>query len=190
MTASGADAHWDPFSFPLECSLFSGSHTAARILARTEELLANNCIKPEQVSDIVMDNAANAKLAGEMAPFDSMPCAAHTLQLTVKKVLDDTDIAELLRKVRKIVGAFKHSALKVGELRDEQKALDMKQRKPVQDVKTRWNSVYMMIKFFVDNKEAVARVCFKHRQQAGKPPKRQRHSGYIKYLNTINRINK
>ena len=167
LTTHHLDADFDLVLLPLECSFFSGSHTAQRILHKTEQMLARSSISEQQVTTMVIDNAANAQLAGSLASFDSMPCAAHTLQLTVKQVLEQPDIAALLRKVRKIVGAFKHSALKVQELKDEQKRLGLNLRKLLQDVVTRWNSVYLMIDVFLDDKPAVEVVCLRHKDRAG-----------------------
>jgi len=174
LTTHHLDADFDLVLLPLECSFFSGSHTAQRILRKTEQMLVRSSISEQQVTAMVIDNAANAQLAGSLASFDSMPCAAHTLQLTVKQVLEQPEIAALLKKVRKIVGAFKHSALKVQELKDEQKRLGMKLRKLLQDVVTRWNSVYLMIDVFLDNKPAIEVVCLRHKDPVGNTNKRAR----------------
>lgn len=176
LTTTHLDVDFDLILLPLECALFTGSHTGLRILHKTEQMLERSSITPEQVSAMVIDNAANAKLAGNLASFDSMPCAAHTLQLTVKQVLEQPEIAALLKKVRKIVGAFKHSALKVHELKDEQKRLNMKLRKLLQDVVTRWNSVYLMIDVFLDNRKPVEVVCLRHKDPGASSVKRARTS--------------
>jgi hAT family C-terminal dimerisation region len=165
---------WELVALPLECAPFNGSHTAARMLTKIEQMLARSNISTERVSAIVMDNAANAKLAGEMAPFDSLPCTPHTLQLTVKKILDDPAIAKLLKVVRKIVGAFKHSALKVEELRHEQKQLGLKLLKLIQDVRTRWSSTYLMLHNFLLNRAAIEIVCMRHKDPAPAARKRSR----------------
>jgi hypothetical protein len=161
-------------ALPLECAPFNGSHTAARMLTKIEQMLARSNISTEHVSAIVMDNAANAKLAGEMAPFDSLPCTPHTLQLTVKRILDDPAIARLLKIVRKIVAAFKHSALKVEELRHEQKQLGLKLLKLIQDVRTRWSSTYLMLDNFLLNRAAIEIVCMRHKDPAPAARKRSR----------------
>lgn len=167
MTVHYIDSEWQLVSLPLECAAFGGSHTAVRIMQKTEQLLARNNISEELVSALVIDNAANVQLAGALASFDSVPCAPHTLQLTVKQILEDPAVAKLLRRVRKIVGAFKHSSLKVEELVREQEQLGLKVLRLIQDVKTRWASTYLMLVNFLKNRQAIAVVCMRHKYPAG-----------------------
>ena len=167
MTVHYIDSEWQLVSLPLECAAFGGSHTAVRIMQKTEQLLARNNIGEELVSALVIDNAANVQLAGALASFDSVPCAPHTLQLTVKQILEDPAVAKLLRRVRKIVGAFKHSSLKVEELIREQEQLGLKVLRLIQDVKTRWASTYLMLVNFLKNRQAIAVVCMRHKDPAG-----------------------
>lgn len=112
LTAHYLDGNFNMHSVPLECAPFPGSHTAERIKEKLEQLLERNGIPLDFVSAVVADNAANQSKAGDLCAFDSVPCAPHTLQLTVKDILEDPDWASLLKKARKVVGAFKHSALK------------------------------------------------------------------------------
>lgn len=99
-------------NLPVECSPFRGSHTAERIKEKTDDMLAAYGIETTFVSAVVADNAANQVAAGRLADFESLGCGPHTLQLTVKLVLEDSEVAQLLKLCRKIVGAIKHSALK------------------------------------------------------------------------------
>lgn len=116
LTAHYIDEGFQMHTIPLECAAFPGSHTAENIKRKLEQLLGRNDIPMEYVSALVADNAANQKAAGDLLSCDSVPCAPHTLQLTVKDILEDPDTASLLRKARKVVAAFKHSALK-GQVR-------------------------------------------------------------------------
>jgi hypothetical protein len=167
VTATGLDESFKLISLPLECSPFPGSHTAERIYEKLQQLLARNGIDEDYVSAIVADNAANQKRAGELAPYDSLGCAPHTLQLTVKLVLEDPLCAALLKKCRRIVGSFKHSALKVQELKAEQMRLKGTTRRVLQDVKTRWSSTFMSIDMLCDSQMAIHVVCARHADPDG-----------------------
>lgn len=162
LTASALDETFTLVNLPLECSSFDGSHTAERIYEKLQQLLARNGINESYVSAIVADNAANQKKAGELAPYDSLGCAPHTLQLTVKMILEDPVCAALLKKCRKLVGSFRHSAAKVQELKGEQQRLELPERRVIQDVKTRWSSTYMSIDMLCDNQMAINVVCARH----------------------------
>lgn len=163
-------------SLPLECSPFPGSHTSVRIVKKTEQLLKRNGISTERVSAMVIDNAANATLAGEMMDFDSVPCTPHTLQLTAKQILEQSSVARLLKVVRKIVGAFKHSGLKNEELRAEQIAVGLKKLRLIQDVRTRWASTYLMLVNFLLNMVPIKVVCMRHQDPNDGARKRARRA--------------
>lgn len=77
----------------------------------------------------------------------SYVCAAHRLQNSVKDAIVGKHIQSLLAASRKLVGHFKHSALKTSLLDDKQRELGVVQPKHVvQDVQTRWNSSFFMLK--------------------------------------------
>lgn len=147
---------------PLECAPFSGSHTAENILSKIQQLADRNGLSKTFISAMVADNAANQKKAGELASFESLACAPHTLQLTVKLILEDEDFKAVLNEARKVVKAFKHSALKGEELREEQKRLGLKLQRLLQDVRTRWSSTYLMLKTMCANRHAIDIVCTRH----------------------------
>lgn len=174
LTVSALDETFTMLSLPLECSSFPGSHTAERIYEKLQQLLVRNDIDESYVSAIVADNAANQKKAGDLAPYDSLGCAPHTLQLTVNLVLEDPVCAALLNKCRKIVASFKHSALKVQELKAEQQRLGLSQRRVIQDVKTRWSSTFMSIDMLCDNQMAINVVCARHADPNGSIGKKVR----------------
>ena len=91
-----------------------------------------------------------------------IPCAAHTLQLSVRAGLDLPGVALLTAKCRKLVGHFRHSAQATAKLKHVQKALKMKEVKLKQEVATRWSSTYDMIQRLIKLKAPVSRV--KNRQ--------------------------
>ena len=162
LTCHYIDGLMNLVSLPLECAPFPGSHTAERIFNKTADLLERNGISDERVAAVVADNAANQVAAGNLATFDCLPCGPHTLQLTVKKILDEPVIAAVLKKVRKIVGSFKHSAVKCEELQLEQKLAELPELRLRQDVPTRWSSTFLCLERFVRFRQCIDVVCARH----------------------------
>jgi zinc finger BED domain-containing protein 1 (E3 SUMO-protein ligase ZBED1) len=112
----------------------------------------------EKVTTFGTDNARNMTAALGMLPFQSMPCAAHSLQLSVNKAVAESGVDGLLAKCRKIVGHFKHSPANYVELKTQQIILSQRCEILTQDVPTRWNSSLHMIQRLLKNKEAVLKT--------------------------------
>jgi len=75
----------------------------------------------------------------------SIPCFAHTLNLLATKGIENVpELGSLLQTVKGIVSWFHHSVTASDELR---KVTD---KKLVQEVVTRWNSSYDMLKRFLE----------------------------------------
>ena len=162
LTTHYLDENFAAHSLTVECSPFPGSHTAEAIAAKTEQMLQRAGVPLSHVSAIVADNAANQALAGRLSDFDSVACVPHTLQLTVKQILDEPEVAETLAVSRSIVGSFKHSALKCAELKEEQKRLGLRMRRLLQDVRTRWSSTFRHLVTLLENKRAVNVMCSRY----------------------------
>lgn len=81
---------------------------------------------------------------------------AHTLQLAVHDgVLSQRSVSDCAAIGRKIVGHFCHSQLATSRLRDIQQELGMKTKMLQQDVATRWNSTFYMMKSLLGQKRAL-----------------------------------
>ena len=148
-------AHWITDSFTskqcvLHCSHFPGNHSSINIAANFKTLLSNWNISEEQVHIVVRDNAYNMQLGMELLEMDNMPCFIHVLQLIIKDSLfSQRAIKDMLANCRKMCGHFNHSSLACSALKQIQKELDPSLATallPVQDVPTRWNSTYLMLK--------------------------------------------
>ena len=109
----------------------------------------------EKITTLGTDSAPNMIAAGRIVPFEHLPCVAHLVQRAVVMSLRDAGFDGLLAKCRKVVGHFKHSPANSDELHAQQASLGKKQEELVQDVPTRWNTTYEMIKCLRNNKEAV-----------------------------------
>jgi hypothetical protein len=88
----------------------------------------------------ISDNAAT-----KLLKMHHLPYSAHTLNLTVNDAINGTpQLHYLLKKCRDIVGRFKRSIVAM-DIRAEQMVRNKPQLKLLQDVSTRWNSVYLMV---------------------------------------------
>lgn len=133
-------------------------HTAVNLAGRVDEELESWHIK-DRVKYVVHDNASNIVAAMEhIDSVTSVPCAAHTLQLSVNAGLAQEVIGEIIRKCTALVSHFNHSCVAYEELRKWQDRLNLPKHRLIQCVKTRWNSVYFMLERLRDQKPAIEQV--------------------------------
>lgn len=135
-----------------------GSHNRATIAASITEMLNHWEIPLEKVHVILRDNASNMKAAMEDMAVPSLGCFAHTLQLVVHEgLMSQRSVSDALANSRKIVAHFKHSQLAQSRLEDLQREMQgagttTTPNRLVQDVQTRWNSSFYMIKSLLKEK--------------------------------------
>jgi hypothetical protein len=114
----------------------------------------------EKIVAIATDNGSNMtksiRLLGEVIEVERIPCAAHTLQLSVKKGLKiDDNIEILILRARRLILFFK-SPKQWERLEEVQKQLNYPYiLKPILDVKTRWNSTYKAWVRLLDLKDPI-----------------------------------
>ncbi len=98
----------------------------------------------------VSDNASNIRNVFKIHNIPHTGCFAHTIILSVGKALEDTSVKNVLGKTRSLVPTFKTSYLKTEDLHKNEKLKDLHDVQLIQDVATRWNSVYYMIERLLD----------------------------------------
>ncbi|XP_076828944.1 zinc finger BED domain-containing protein 4-like [Brachyhypopomus gauderio] len=154
-------AQWIDSSFTLQKAVlhakqFHGSHTGESIATALEEMLNVWKIPKSKVHVILRDNASNMIKAMDRLGLASLGCFAHTLQLVVNEgLLAQRNVSDALAIGRKIVGHFKHSPQAYSRLEDIQMELNMPLKRLMQDVRTRWNSTYHMIKSLTEQKRVL-----------------------------------
>ena len=121
----------------------TGSHTSNTIKSLSEETFEEWDISNSIIS-ITTDNAPNMVSAVKSMNLQHIPCAAHTLHLIIKESLKF--IQPLIEKCRKIVGYFSRSVSAREKLEKLETIYGLKILMPIQDIETRWNSTYYMIK--------------------------------------------
>ena len=87
-----------------------------------------------------------------------VPCAGHTLNLSVQAALSVRSILTPLAHCRNVVANFNQSRLDKEELFLKQQQSELPQHSLIKDVETRWNSTYQMIKRLCEQQAAIAAV--------------------------------
>lgn len=161
VTAHFLDNKWDYHAVVIGVYAMEERHFAEAVSRHIRSVI-NDWMLTTKVTTIGTDNAFNMISAVKQMPFESLPCIAHALQLSVNKGLYEAGADVALAKCRKIVGHFKHSAANFAELKQELSNCGMPVESPVQDVPTRWNSTFSMIERFLKQKDALLAVLRSH----------------------------
>ena len=110
-----------------------------------KDSLARWDLKDDLVS-ITTDNARNIVCATEILSWPRFGCLAHTLQIEVKKAMEIPQVSRALARAHRVVTHFHHSSKSSYILKQKQTDLHVEELSLVQDVTTRWNSSYYMLK--------------------------------------------
>jgi hypothetical protein len=146
-------------SYKISLQYAPESHTSEYLKSELEGLFKKFEIQ-EKVFSGSSDTANNIKhtLNDLMPNLLYIPFFCHVLNLIVKDVIFDDknpSICELLSKCRKLVGHFRHSNLLTEQLTAYQHTNGLKVQKLKQEVVTRWNSTYLMLKSIHETHQAV-----------------------------------
>ncbi|XP_053346541.1 zinc finger BED domain-containing protein 4-like [Clarias gariepinus] len=156
---------WRLESFVLETKKMEDSHTADHIARELTEIICEWDIPSSKIVSVVHDNAANMVACTNQlvqqprwGKMKGVRCAGHTLQLCINSALKQDPICRTVAAARRLVSYFKKSAKATTALQDQQKQQNVPQHKLVQDVVTRWNSVYLMLDRLIEQKGPVSAV--------------------------------
>ena len=152
VTAHCIDREWKLISKVVATRPVDERHTGVNIAAHINAIQEEFGMK--SVTALVSDNAANMVTAAKEAKLIHVRCFAHTLQLAIHEGIKSATIARVSAAGRRMVTHFHHSALATNALLDEQKRRNPGKKTVhlVQDVVTRWNSTYLMMKRIQDLK--------------------------------------
>ncbi|KAM3858642.1 E3 SUMO-protein ligase ZBED1-like [Diretmus argenteus] len=154
---------WRLECFVLETEKMEESHTADHIAHALTEIIYEWDIPSHKIVSVVHDNAANMVACTnqlvQQSSWGNMKgvcCAGHTLQLCINSALKQDPICRTVAAARRVVSHFKKSAKATTALQDKQKEQNVPEHKLVQDVVTRWNSVYLMLDRLIEQKGPVS----------------------------------
>ncbi|RXN34368.1 zinc finger BED domain-containing 1-like protein [Labeo rohita] len=156
---------WRLESFVLETKKMEDSHTADHIARELTEIICEWDIPSSKIVSVVHDNAANMVACTNQlvqqprwGKMKGVRCAGHTLQLCINSALKQDPICRTVAAARRLVSHFKKSAKATTALQEQQKQQNVPLHKLVQDVVTRWNSVYLMLDRLIEQKGPVSAV--------------------------------
>lgn len=156
VTAHYIDIDWEMRNVVLQTRQLNESHTAeneARVLTDAVKVWD---LKRVFNPAITTDNASNVVNAVKIAElFPHIRCFAHTINLAAQKGLRVSQVDKLLGKLRAVVGFFHRSSVAYSKFKSNQLLLQQPAHKLIQDVKTRWNSSYDMIRSYVEQQPAI-----------------------------------
>lgn len=158
ITAHGMTKDWEILNINLGTAVTSKRHTAENIANDLWQVSAEWNI-PE-VFSVVHDNAANINNAVSNLDLYSAPCSAHTIQLAIKSGLAIRPVSNLLANSRSLSGFFRKSNAAWVLLKQMQQERDPTKAilKPIQDVPTRFNSSYLMLRRLLLLKDSVTQT--------------------------------
>ena len=112
---------------------------------------------------ILRDNASNMARAMRVGGYTTYGCFAHSEQLCLTKVYENQRATnDMVHRVRKIVSHFHKSAKGTEQLQKIQVSLNLPQHKLIQDVETRWNSTYYMLKRIIEQRASISQYLEDH----------------------------
>lgn len=145
------------------------NHTSENIAQALREIFEEWKIY-DKITCIVTDNAASMLKACELLRKKNLPCFAHTLNLAVQENFKIPDVQNVIKKCKEIAHFFKASCIASEKFKEEQKQLwkgtpneSKEPYKLLQEVATRWNSCYFMIKRILKTTDALNSVLLKLR---------------------------
>ena len=114
-----------------------------------------------QVTALVTDNASNMVTAEVLGGYTRLGCFSHSLQLCINDGMKQPTrpMAKAVATAKRVVGHLSHSNVATQALSDHQIKMGCtgKPLQLVQDVVTRWNSVYLMLRRLITQIES---FCF------------------------------
>ena len=157
LTAHWIDAQFKRTSAVLCAQCLTEAHTGEYIAAQILTMLEKWDIALERVHLVITDNASNMKKAMHDASLQHFGCFAHSLQLVIHDgLLSQRAVIDVIAICKSIVGHFHRSSVASHSLKRIQESLNVPQHKLIQNVSTRWNSTFYMMKSVQEQKMALA----------------------------------
>ena len=157
ITCHFIDENFKNINYLLDKQYFPERHTSDNIIAKIDLVLETyNILIGEKRLIKVTDNGSNfvkaLKLVADAVP--SLPCFAHTLQLTIREAIAQTSyLSKFLKNGTDIVTFYHRSQPSLENLHASQKKLSLHEKKLVTAIETRWNSEYLKEKRLFEIRE-------------------------------------
>ncbi|XP_078102004.1 uncharacterized protein LOC144515229 isoform X2 [Sander vitreus] len=109
----------------------------------------------DKVVAVTVDNAFGMDIAITKRQFRRLRCFARILGRAAQKVYTSDTVTRWASKIRAVVVWIKRSSTAQTVLQEKQQLLDLPQHSLVLDVRTRWDSLYLMMERFAEQHAAV-----------------------------------
>ncbi|XP_030273111.1 zinc finger BED domain-containing protein 1-like isoform X1 [Sparus aurata] len=117
----------------------------------------------EKVVAVTLDNAANMDVAIKRLQFVKIGCFAHSLNLAAQSLYSSSLVGQWTAKIRAIIVWMKRSSMAKVVLREKQDVLKLPKHSLILDVRTRWNSLFLMLERFLEQYPAIQAASFDQR---------------------------
>ena len=104
---------------------------------------------------MTVDNASNMDVAAKRLNILKLGCFAHTLNLAAQKVYSIATVTRWAAKLRVVIVWMKRSIMAKTVLKEKKLLLKLPQHTMLLDVKTRWNSLFLMVERFLEQYPAL-----------------------------------
>ncbi|XP_077085820.1 E3 SUMO-protein ligase ZBED1-like [Siphateles boraxobius] len=128
--------------------------TGIAVAEEIEGILEEFGVK-EKVVAATVDNAANMDVAVKMLNIIKFPCFAHTLNLGAQKLYNCNTVSNWAARIRSVIVWMKRSQMAKVVLKEKQQLLKLPQHMLLLDVRTRWNSLFLMMERFCEQFPAI-----------------------------------
>ncbi|KAL1254902.1 hypothetical protein QQF64_012963 [Cirrhinus molitorella] len=156
VTCHYTDGNTELGSVVLGVSKFPKQHTADNIKEALSDVISDWGLTGS-VAAMVTDNVANISISGiQKLGLRHLPCFAHTINLIVKRAIEEQEVlADIRSRARRVVSFFRSSTKATEKLILAQERMGRQPLKLIQEVDTRWNSTHDMLQRFIDLREPV-----------------------------------
>ncbi|XP_034051117.1 zinc finger BED domain-containing protein 1-like [Thalassophryne amazonica] len=152
------------------------AQTGAAVAEEIGNILDHFKVRDKVVAATV-DNAGNMDVALKRLNVQKIGCFAHTLNLAAQKIQKCQTVSNWVARVRAVVVWMKSSHMAKVVLREKQKLLNKPQHMLLLDVRTQWNSLYLMVERFSEQFPAI--------QAASMDPRLKKLSGKEKVVEKL-----
>ncbi|XP_065671782.1 zinc finger BED domain-containing protein 4-like [Hydra vulgaris] len=160
LTAHWLTEHFENMSFVLDCKPFIGHHTSPALMTAFQQMLDKWRIDVGRCHVVLRDNAANISKCLRDANIYSLGCFAHTIKLCVHNgLLNQREVSDIISISKKLVSHFRHSSSATGRFKELQAELCLPDHQLIQDVSTRCNSTFYMLRRLCEQRHALTVYC-------------------------------